>query len=313
MLADVPQIAVQDEIGGQHVDDVAGARLARRPQPQGRARSPRRGSSTAGEPGRCRSRCSASRCAACAGSIWRAPPSSRASSRASAAKALTTALQPIASASMPPDPRVPLVRKPRRRRQHPRRQRHRQRDVEQARRAPSPGRATASAWRAAPSCRRSTTSEGSKASSTTSSSPSNAHMPRVTLRTSEPAKLLACQSVEKRCTRWNAVGRNLAHDRERERDHRRPGDVAKRDHRHAEPDDGEEGGDRSAASRRAERQRVDQPAGEDRHEDLGQSRQRHRGADQARPALAPAPVGPREAEDGAEGGPEFGLSESEIM
>ena len=29
-------------------------------------------------------------------------------------------------------------------------------------------------------------------------------MPRVTLRTVEPAKLLACQSVEKRCTRWNA-------------------------------------------------------------------------------------------------------------
>jgi hypothetical protein len=32
-------------------------------------------------------------------------------------------------------------------------------------------------------------------------SASSAHMPRVTLRTVEPAKLLACQSVEKRCTR----------------------------------------------------------------------------------------------------------------
>ena len=31
-----------------------------------------------------------------------------------------------------------------------------------------------------------------------------AHMPRVTLRTVEPAKLLACQSVEKRCTRMKA-------------------------------------------------------------------------------------------------------------
>jgi hypothetical protein len=29
-------------------------------------------------------------------------------------------------------------------------------------------------------------------------------MPRVTLRTVDPAKLLACQSVEKRCTRANA-------------------------------------------------------------------------------------------------------------
>ena len=29
-------------------------------------------------------------------------------------------------------------------------------------------------------------------------------MPRVILRTVEPAKLLACQSVEKRCTRWKA-------------------------------------------------------------------------------------------------------------
>jgi len=29
-------------------------------------------------------------------------------------------------------------------------------------------------------------------------------MPRVTLRTVEPAKELACQSVEKRCTRMNA-------------------------------------------------------------------------------------------------------------
>ena len=33
---------------------------------------------------------------------------------------------------------------------------------------------------------------------------SSAHMPRVILRTVEPAKLLACQSVEKRCTRMKA-------------------------------------------------------------------------------------------------------------
>jgi hypothetical protein len=33
---------------------------------------------------------------------------------------------------------------------------------------------------------------------------SSAHMPRVTLRTVEPAKELACQSVEKRWTRAKA-------------------------------------------------------------------------------------------------------------
>ena len=36
------------------------------------------------------------------------------------------------------------------------------------------------------------------------SSRSSAHMPRVILRTVDPAKLLACQSVEKRCTRMKA-------------------------------------------------------------------------------------------------------------
>ena len=30
-------------------------------------------------------------------------------------------------------------------------------------------------------------------------------MPRVILRTVEPAKLLACQSVDRRCTRWKAL------------------------------------------------------------------------------------------------------------
>jgi hypothetical protein len=44
-------------------------------------------------------------------------------------------------------------------------------------------------------------SAGSRASSSVSSIMSTAHMPRVTRRTIEPAKLFACQSVEKRCTR----------------------------------------------------------------------------------------------------------------
>lgn len=45
------------------------------------------------------------------------------------------------------------------------------------------------------------TSDGSSAISSVSLSRSSAHMPRVILRTVEPAKLFACQSVEKRCTR----------------------------------------------------------------------------------------------------------------
>jgi len=48
------------------------------------------------------------------------------------------------------------------------------------------------------------TSEGSSAIRMTSLRLSSAHMPRVILRTVEPAKELACQSDEKRCTRWKA-------------------------------------------------------------------------------------------------------------
>ena len=50
----------------------------------------------------------------------------------------------------------------------------------------------------------STTTDGSSAISSVSFSRSIAHMPRVILRTIEPAKVLACHSVEKRCTRQNA-------------------------------------------------------------------------------------------------------------
>ncbi|MNJ55962.1 hypothetical protein D3C77_514860 [compost metagenome] len=45
------------------------------------------------------------------------------------------------------------------------------------------------------------TTDGNSAISNVSFRMSTAHMPRVILRTVEPAKLLACQSVEKRCTR----------------------------------------------------------------------------------------------------------------
>ena len=49
-----------------------------------------------------------------------------------------------------------------------------------------------------------TVSDGASAIRMVSLSRSSAHMPRVILRTVEPAKLLACQSVEKRCTRMKA-------------------------------------------------------------------------------------------------------------
>ena len=148
----------------------------------------------------------------------------------------------------------------------------------------------------------STTSEGSKASSTTSSSVSNAHMPRVTLRTSEPAKLLACQSDDSRWTRWNASDGGVAHDAQRERHHRPPADMPEHDHRDAERDDREKGGERGVAAGGAERQRVDQPAGIDRHEDLGQRREAHRAGEQGGLALAAHPVAEGEAEDGAQPG-----------
>ena len=48
------------------------------------------------------------------------------------------------------------------------------------------------------------TKEGNRKMISTSLSESMPHMPRVTLRTVEPAKVLACQSDEKRCTRAKA-------------------------------------------------------------------------------------------------------------
>ena len=47
----------------------------------------------------------------------------------------------------------------------------------------------------------SSTSAGPSSTTTVSANESYAHMPRVTLRTVEPAKLLACQSLEKRWMR----------------------------------------------------------------------------------------------------------------
>ena len=60
------------------------------------------------------------------------------------------------------------------------------------------------------------TSDGNSATSIVSFNRSSAHMPRVTLRTVEPAKLLACQSVEKRCTRWKASRGDVGHHLQRQ-------------------------------------------------------------------------------------------------
>ena len=65
-------------------------------------------------------------------------------------------------------------------------------------------------------------------------------MPRVTLRTVEPAKLLACQSVEKRCTRMKASRDTSDMILQRERHDRLQPDQAQ-DHRdQAERHDGAE-------------------------------------------------------------------------
>ncbi len=104
-------------------------------------------------------------------------------------------------------------------------------------------------------------------------------MPRVILRTVEPAKLLACQSVEKRCTRMKAsratsdmirsVNGTIACNPIRRSDHR--GEPERHDRAESRP--------RRAARGwvgRARGHGVDEMAGEYRHEQVG-----HRGPQQA--------------------------------
>ena len=95
------------------------------------------------------------------------------------------------------------------------RQRNRKRHIErragghdQAHRRPMPAQHSALPT--------STSSAGNNASSSVSSIRSTAHMPRVTRRTMEPAKLFACQSVEKRCTRQKASPGQARHQPHRE-------------------------------------------------------------------------------------------------
>ncbi len=101
-------------------------------------------------------------------------------------------------------------------------------------------------------------------------------MPRVTLRTVEPAKALACQSVEKRCTRWNASCEmsliifsvsvmRLMKENWRSTTESEP-----------EPEQDQEGGDRrvhrDVAVRPAGRHRLDEVAGKQRRQHVGDGR-----------------------------------------
>ena len=124
----------------------------------------------------------------------------RASSRGSAPKALTTALAPTASASVPPS-RVSQALE--RRAAGATQPRFIDRVSVMCRVAPRPTTSPISGQRQPSSsvAPTSTTSAGSSATRMVSCSRSSALIPRVIWRTVEPAKLPACQSAEKRCTR----------------------------------------------------------------------------------------------------------------
>ena len=128
------------------------------------------------------------------------------------------------------------------------------------------------------------TSDGSSAIRIVSFSRSSAHMPRVILRTVEPAKLLACQSVEKRCTRWNASARDVGHHAQRQLDDADEGEMAQHQSRRwparSAPGRPPRHAFQAAASAaRAARHRVDQPAGIERRQHVGQRRRQEGGHD----------------------------------
>jgi hypothetical protein len=78
--------------------------------------------------------------------------------------------------------------------------------------------------------------------------------------------------------------------------------MAQGHHREAESDDRQESLHRGRFALCAERNGVDQPPREQRHENLGERRQRHGDAHEDGEPLAPAPMPEREAEDEAERG-----------
>ncbi len=135
-------------------------------------------------------------------------------------------------------------------------------------------------------------------------------MPRVILRTVEPAKELACQSVEKRCTRAKASRATSDMILQRER-HDRLQAGQPQDHRHQpQRHDGAECDKRRMPRRRIvcpPREGVDQMAGEHRHEQVGRGRAQQTAGDNGRAARLIEPVPEHERDHHANrGGTVFG-------
>jgi len=107
-------------------------------------------------------------------------------------------------------------------------------------------------------------------------------MPRVILRTVEPANELACQSVENRCTRNEGLLPDIGHRLQRERYDGLEADKPQHHRQHAERDDRAEREHRRVARgrvRRRQQSRIDQMAGIDRHEQVGGGRTEESGRD----------------------------------
>ena len=120
-------------------------------------------------------------------------------------------------------------------------------------------------------------------------------MPRVTLRTVEPAKLLACQSVEKRCTRWKASGRDVGHHLQRQVDDRDEGDMPEHDRAEQQARSSVAKAAMAASqidrvARGAAGDRVDQPARIERRQHVGQRREQHGRHDDGQAPRLMAPV-----------------------
>ena len=133
-------------------------------------------------------------------------------------------------------------------------------------------------------------------------------MPRVILRTVEPAKLLACQSVEKRCTRMKAsratsdmifsVNGTIACKPVRRRiiDSRPSATI---------PPNAVNAARRAAGSGGAQRQRIDQMTGKHRHEQVGHCRPEEAASNDCCAGRLLEPVAEHKRDHHADGGGAF--------
>ena len=148
------------------------------------------------------------------------------------------------------------------------------------------------------------TVEGNRATRIVSLSRSSAHMPRVILRTVDPAKLLACQSVENRWTRWNASAamsgiifsvRSMMPMKATCRSTMAPTASTTR---------AENAADRGVPVRRIAAppagDRIDEPARIERRQHVGQRREQHGRHDDGQAPGLMAPVAESEAKNAAE-------------